>query len=326
MSEPKGMATIISGTSPANPVATQTQTAIYSFEKENKAQTISFDALKSSIRRESGLAGIRDVPVQFWTLYSILASTLTERQFNYNETPIYVQWNGSKAYLTDQEKAAGYDSKNAPIDRWRHDKIITMLQMPNISAGLDTIDGRNASIGLSLNKEGLVVAFGMNVHVCQNFSVLGGTVMRSYTYGGREGLSWDRMLFNIKRWVEGLHQIWRVQNDTMEEMKSYILPEEDNIVEELIGDLYIRAIKQAYFKGGLTPFDTHELSNFTKEMIQARKTEDRLANVWDLYNWGTSIMKPGIVDIGEIANNSNLWAEYLIERFQMNVPEAITIE
>ena len=299
----------------------------YEFSKENRVQTIPYIALASSIRRDPGLVGIRSVPTQFWTMYSIITSMLSENNINFTEGEFHVQQNSSKAYLTDIEKADGFDSKYAPIDRWRHDKVINLIQIPGISAGTG-IDVRNAAIGLTINKEGLSIAFGMNVHECSNFNVLGGTILRTYSYdNGRAGETpWELLMHKLNKWVKGLNQIWNVQNEIMENMKALQLPQHEAVVEEIIGDLYIRAIKQAYFKGGVTPFDTHELSNFTKEMLQARRAEERLANVWDIYSWGTSIMKPGIVDIGEIANNSNLWADYLLDRFAMEVPEAIIVE
>jgi hypothetical protein len=299
----------------------------YEFSKENRVQTIPYIALASSIRRDPGLVGIRSVPTQFWTMYSIITGMLSDANINFTEGEFHVQQNSSKAYLTDIEKADGFDSKYAPIDRWRHDKVINLIQIPGISAGTG-VDIRNAAIGLTINKEGLSIAFGMNVHECSNFNVLGGTILRTYSYdnGRAEETPWELLMHKLGKWVKGLNQIWNVQNEIMENMKDLQLPRHEAVVEEIIGDLYIRAIKQAYFKGGVTPFDTHELSNFTKEMLQARKAEERLANVWDIYSWGTSIMKPGIVDIGEIANNSNLWADYLMDRFVMEIPEAIIVE
>jgi len=300
---------------------------IYEFQKEDKVQTITMPELRSSIRRESGLAGIRDIPVQYWTLYGILLNTLENHDLNYTEKEIYVQSNSSKAYLTDLEKSVGYDNKNAPVNRWRFDKIISTIQLPAISEDIGTFpEPRNAAIGVTINKEGISVAFGMNVHSCTNFNVIGGTILRSYKYGNNESIAWELMLHKIEQWIKNIDQVWKIQNDIMHDMKSFILPIDIPVIEELVGDLYISALKQAYFKGNYTPFDTHELSNFVKEMIQSRKTEDKLASVWDVYNWGTSIMKPGIVDIGEIANNSNMWSDYLIKRFELNVPEAIIVE
>lgn len=301
---------------------------IYEFVKEDKIQTINREMLQMSIRRESGLSGIRTIPIQYWTLYQILLSTLEEHNVNYHQEEIFVQSNSSRAYLTDIEKAAGYDAKRAPVNRWRFDKIISTIQLPNIMAGSgeSAENVRNAAIGLTVNKEGIMVSFGMNLQVCQNFNVMGGTLLRSYGLGQQPGLDWELMLHKIKTWIGNINQIWKVQNDIMRTMQEFVLPTDIAIVEELVGDLYLAAIKQAYFKGEYTPFDTHELSNFVKEMIQSRRTEERLATVWDVYNWGTAIMKPGIVDIGEIANNSNMWSDYLLKRFEMNVPEAIIVE
>jgi hypothetical protein len=301
---------------------------IYEFVKEDKIQSITRDEIAMSIRRESGIAGIRDIPVQYWTLYGMLLSILETNNLNYTQQDVIVQANSSKAYLTDIEKAAGFDSKRAPVNRWRFDKIISTIQLPNIMAGSgeSAENMRNAALGLTVNREGIMVSFGMNLHVCSNFNVLGGTILRSYKFGQNEATPWDIMLHRLKLWIANMDQIWTVQNQIMNTMKEYTLPVDIAIIEELVGDLYLAAIKQAYFKGEYTPFDTHELSNFAKEMIQSRKAEERLSTVWDVYNWGTSIMKPGIVDIGEIANNSNMWADYLLKRFEMQVPEAIIVE
>jgi len=109
-------------------------------------------------------------------------------------------------------------------------------------------------------------------------------------------------------------------------MKNHTLDSPDldsptGIIEKVIGDLYLSAIKQAYFAGDPVPFNTYELSDFVQEAIRQRKDEEKLTNVWDVYNWGTSIMKPSKVDIGEISENSNIWADYLINEFDLEVPK-----
>lgn len=299
---------------------------IYEFEGNGlAAQEITLTNLSRSIRRESGLAGIRSIPIQYWKIYTIILSMLDAHDLNYTEKEIYVQNNSSKAYLTDEDKDAGYTSKIAPINRWRFDKILTTIQLPGLVEDQNegTVNARNASIGLTLNKEGLQVAFGMNVWACTNFNVMGGTIMTSYSNRNREGLPWDAMEHRLEKWIRGANQIWSLQNNIMNGMKNHVLGN-PGIVETVMGDLYMKAIKQAYFKGDPTPFDTHELSNFAQEAIRQQKEKETIANIWDLYNWGTSIMKPGQVDIGEIATNSNMWADYLIDEFSLDVPVEIT--
>jgi len=258
----------------------------------------------------------------------MILAMIEDSGFNYDEKPIYVQNNSSKAYLTDEDKAAGFNQKVAPINRWRFDKIISTIQLPAIVEDSEEGVGnaRNAAIGLTLNKEGLTVAFGMNVWACKNFNVMGGTILRSYTAGGREATPWELMEHKLKTWIGDLDQIWTVQNEIMHIMKNREIPNNDGIVEELIGNLYLGAIKQAYFRGPEVPFNTHELSDFVQETLKQKKEQDILSNIWDLYNWGTSIMRPGRVDIGEISNNSNMWSDYLIGEFDLQVPTYTVIE
>jgi len=128
-------------------------------------EKIPIDLLNRSIRREPGLKGVKTIPVQYWKIYAVILGILDTAEVNYLEKPIHVQNNSSRAYLTDSDENAGYTQKNAPIDRWRFDKIISIIQLPNIVENQDEgiADARNAAIGLTLNKEGLSVAFGMNV-------------------------------------------------------------------------------------------------------------------------------------------------------------------
>lgn len=289
---------------------------IFEFDgKGQSVQEIEMEHLNRSIRRESGLAGIRSIPIQYWRMYEAMKAMLDAADFNYTEGPIWVQNNSSKAYLTDEEKSEGYTQKIAPIGRWRFDKVISTIQIPGVNEGQDegTALARNSAIGMTLNKEGLSVAFGMNVHACTNFNVMGGTVLRSYGQNRNEGMPWDVMEIRLNTWIANLTQIWGVQNAIMTEMKHFQIPENDGIVEELVGNLYLGALKHAYFKGDPVPFNTHELSDFVQETIRQQKDQEKLETVWDVYNWGTSIMKPGRMDIGEIAINSNMWSYYLID-------------
>jgi hypothetical protein len=97
------------------------------------------------------------------------------------------------------------------------------------------------------------------------------------------------------------------------------------IIDRVIGGLYKRAIDQAYGSKALAPFDTAGMSNFTQNVLKAsggvRDHEFNrpvdLRNVWDLYNYGTAVMKPGMVDIAEIQTSSHLFADYLFDEFEI---------
>jgi hypothetical protein len=298
---------------------------VFSLEKvDDKATTIPFELLCRSIRQEGKFGKTLDTkPVQVWSLIRNIQGMIEQGEKNYQMEDLYIQKRSSAAYLNDEDRNAGFSKFNAPINRWKFDKVIGAINLPNISS-----PGVNAKIAVTLNDLGLMIAFGMNVHVCNNFSVLGGTVLRTFTYNGQPGLSWELVEHRLRGWINSLQQLFSVQSEIMNGMINTPVRDERTI-QKIVGILYQKAIEQAYFRGDPTPFDTHGLSQFVQEMIKQRKEEEKLGNVWDLYNWGTSIMKPGIIDIGDIANVSNLYADFLLQEFKISAPsieDAVIIE
>lgn len=291
---------------------------IFTIEDE-KTKVISLNQLSSSIRIEGKYGDkLATKPVQIWRLITKLQEILSNTGLNYTLDNIYVQKRSSAAFLNDQEKDLGYDKYNAPINRWRFDKAITAIKVNNIKNS----EG-NPSIAITLNEDGLVVAYGMNVSICSNFSIMGAnTILRTYKFSDTPGMPWELMKMKIEKWTTEIEPIFALQTEVMENMKNTEI-KDITVTDRVIGDLYQKAILQAYFKGDATPFDTHSLSQFVQESLKQRRQEERfgtIENVWDLYNWGTSVMKPSLIDIGEIANNSHLFSNYLCNEFGIPVP------
>ncbi len=310
------------------PGAESTPTAIPVYEfGTDKVQQIPLDLYSQSGRIEGKYGKLLETkPVQIWHLILMILGLAEQNDLNTELKSIHVAQRDAHATLSDLDKERGYTQKTAPINRWTFEKSISMLDIPNI--GDNTA---NARLGLTLNKNGLSVAFGMNVHACTNFNVMGGTVLRAYSYGDRPAMPWEVIKVRLNEWMANLTQLWTIQSEWMKAMQGYTIPIDIPVIEEIIGDLYVRAINNAYPKLSpnrthliSAPFDTNELSKFVQESIKNRQPD--VNNVWDLYNWGTSIMKPGSADIGEIANNSNDWANFLMERFELDVPEYEVID
>lgn len=300
---------------------------IYNFGSE-KTQQISKELLSKSIRHEGKYGKVLETkPIQVWAMLDLITGILNNNDVNFKEDPIHVQRRASGTYLSDIDRNNGFDKATAPIEKWKFDKVINLIQLPNIYEGDDEGVGfaRNATIAVTLNDFGLSVAFGMNVHECTNFNVYGGTILRTYSYSGKQGMQWDLMKIKLNEWIGKLDQIWKIHNNIAISFQNAALPSE-HVIEEVVGELYINALKAAYFQGAETPFNTHELSEFVQKVIKQRKDEEQIGNVWDLYNWGTNIMKPGSMDIGEIANNSNLWADHLAGYFNIPYEDATILD
>jgi hypothetical protein len=292
----------------------------FGFKQEETVSEVSINQLEQSIRVEGkhGRA-LSTRPVQSWNVINYITSVMSLAEVNNTMEHIYVQKRNSFPMINDNDKKLGYNRERCPIDQWLFDKIAVSFMIPNI--GNDLVGAR---IGLSFDENGIQIAFGMNVHVCSNFAIMGGQIMSTFKRGSNEPLSWDSIMIVLKDWMFNLDQKMKLEIDLMNRMiETEII--EDGVVNRVIGGLYKRAIDQAYGTKALAPFDTAGMSNFVQNIIKSEnKVEDHtfdknfgIRNVWDLYNYGTQIMKPGSVDIADIQNSSFLLADHLFTEFDI---------
>jgi len=289
---------------------TPEEVSMYGFEDNANVKPITLRELEQSIRVE-GKNGrlLQTRPTQSWSAISYIIGLLEQNSMNYDLESIYVQRRNSFPMLNDSEKNLGYNRDICPINRWMFDKVLACIKVPNIGNDLSC-----ARIGFGFNENGIQVAFGMHVHVCQNFNILGGQVMRTYKHNYTEAISWETIEYRLKEWAGSLDQKFKVELELMNRMQNRAITD-DRVVQHVIGGLYQRAIDQAYFSHKPAPFDTAGMSNFVQQTIKS--PNGRIENVWDLYNYGTSILKPGTVDIADIQESSSMFADYLFDEFEI---------
>lgn len=293
---------------------------MFGFVPDENAKEISISQLEQSIRVD-GKHGrlLQTRPIQSWSIMSYILGLLTDAGVNHTMEHVYIQKRSSFPMINDQDKKLGYNRENCPINKWLFDKVVASFLIPSI--GDDLVGGR---IGMSFSDVGIQIAFGMDVHVCSNFAIMGGQLMSTFRRGSNESLSWQSMEIQMKDWVNNLDQKMKVEMDLMTKMIETEI-HEPAVIDRVIGGLYKRAIDQAYGSKALAPFDTYGMSNFTQNILKANKgVKDHefdanigIKNVWDLYNYGTQIMKPGIVDISDIQNSSFLFADHLFNEFEI---------
>jgi hypothetical protein len=293
---------------------------IFGFVEDESTKTIPLTMLEQSIRVEGKHGRVLATrPVQSWTVVAFILGLLEAQEVNYNLESLYVQKRNSFPMLTDDEKKLGYDRSNCPIRKWMFDKVLATIQIPNL--GNDLVCAR---IGMRFSEEGIETAFGLNVRTCSNFAIMGGSLLHTFKQNGREGQSWESIEYQLKEWTASLDQKMKVEMDIMARMQN--APISAGALEFTIGDLYRKAIDQAYISKQPAPFDTAGMSNFVQKMLMKKKDVGAhefnrpvdLNTVWDLYNYGTSVMKPEIMDIAGIQSSSALFAEYLLESFELN--------
>lgn len=300
--------------------ASEEEIEMFGFVQDQTVGDISLAQLERSIRVEGkhGRA-LQTRPVQSWNIIGYILSLLVQSGVNHTMEHIYVQKRNSFPMINDQDKKLGYSREMCPINKWLFDKIAVSFLIPNI--GNDLVGGR---IGMSFNEDGIQIAFGMNVKVCSNFAIMGGEIMSTFKRGLIEPYSWQSMEIQLKDWVSNLDQKMKVEMDLMMRMIEREI-KDPSVIDRVIGGLYKRAIDQAYGTKAIAPFDTYGMSNLVQNILKRNPSvrdhtfnaDADIRNVWDLYNYGTQIMKPGMVDIADIQNSSFLYADYLFDEFEI---------
>lgn len=281
--------------------------AMFGFQAEDTVKTIGLTDLEKSIRVEGKFGKLLQTrPIQSWELMTMIMTLFAEHNINYTQDVIYVQKKNSHIMINEIERQLKYSKESCPVNRWLFDKILTKWTVPFVGETLDKV-----GIAMGFNENGIELAFGTHVHVCSNFNILGGNVMRTYTHNGKPGDQFELIKMKLKEWMQGWTQLVHVETTVMNEMKNFVIKDRE-IILNTIGKLYVRAINQAYGTKNSAPFDTHGMSQIVQNYVNL-KNPVIIENAWDLYNWGTNIMKPGTVDLAEINNNSEMFANFVLE-------------
>lgn len=279
----------------------------FGFTDDESVKPITLAELKQSIR-VSGKFGklLASRPIQSWELMELIMKLMEEYDLNYTQDVIFVQKKNSHIMINEEEKNLGFTKEACPINRWLFDKLLTKWTIPYVGETLDRV-----GIAMGFNDDGIELAFGMSVDVCTNFNIMGGNILRTYTYNGAPAATFDYIKLKIADWFKNFAQLVHVETSIMNAMKEFSIGNA-GIIKQVIGELYVKAINQAYGSKVIAPFDTHGISMMVQGYVSQRSPVV-INTAWDLYNWGTAIMKPGTLDLSEINNSSDMFCTFVLE-------------
>lgn len=284
---------------------------------DKKVETIDRDLLsKSNMVLDNKDRPYKTRPVQTWQLLDDMEQIIREQGINYSLDPIYVQANSSKRILTQDEKAI-YTAENTPIGKWVFNDMITRFHLPHAEDETGQT-GRNIGIAVCFHKKGITMSWGLNENICENFSILTRSTLQTFGSDDRKK-DYDMIKLQVADWLRHFEDKRALELEMMDKMKNTVI-EGGYALDKLIGKLYRKAVDQAYGSKSIAPFTINSMSNFVQE-IDCRRTESVLQedpNLYEVYNFGTSVMKPGMVDMGDIIEVSSLFAEFLLKEFNLN--------
>jgi len=298
---------------------------MFGFSKEEKTKAIPIQLLAQSVRVEDQLGrAYRTRPVQAWNLLGIIVQMLKDSEVAFKTSNIMVRADSSGVALNDIDRTEKkYNKTLCPVNKWIFDQLITKIDIPHIGGDLT-----NGTIAVSYTSRGISVALGLNVKICDNLCILGGQQMRTYKFEKNDPHGWDTMKIHLQDWINNLDQKLDVEVKIMERMMEREINNEI-AVDQVIGKLYQNAVDWRYFKGPQAPFDISGMSQFVQN-VHRERGKQQLNNVWDLYNWGTAIMKPATERIESLVESNRLYADFLCTEFAVEredlIQEVQTVE
>lgn len=275
----------------------------FSFDKQTKVSNIQLEVLSESIQLKN--AGTNNPgptrPLQSWELIAAIQGMLDKTGIKYTPEPIWVEKRNSKRILTSNEEKE-FNEKNTPANKWLFDNVVTQFNMPGTK-------DLNPSIGMSFNKKGIQVVWGTNVMVCSNMCVFGDNVISTY---GAQRTPFGKQMQLLEYWISKMDAMFADDVKIIDDMKT--VPVSSERLSQSIGSLYQKAIEKAYSpKAGLVaPINTSTLSIIVQDMLKA---ESQIDTVWDFYNVGTAVIKPGNFNLEDIIPTNKAWGDFLREEF-----------
>lgn len=230
---------------------------------------------------------------------------IVSKDYMIHQEPIYVTNAAAKRIpILDPDKIGVPQS-------WLFQRLVTRI---NVQGDAFSDGETNMNIAIGFNDRGIQVAYGQNVRVCQNQVIFGARFLSTY---GPNKMPYEKMLEVIMKYTQNIPKIRESDLALLSEFKA--TPVRANQVKELIGDVHLKAVKQAYFNDlrHVSPMNISQVSSFSRNLGQRIpelyniEPQTITSNLYDIYNDGTQIFKPEHSEITTLWEDVNNWGEYI---------------
>lgn len=175
-------------------------------------------------------------------------------------------------------------------------------------------NGISNEIRMNYNEKGMELSFGKVVLVCSNgMTAFRGDVINTY---GKDKVSHEQAMELLKSWIITAEEKNKMYDDLIQGMRNQ--PVIKDVLTELIGDLEILAVKQAYCKGDTAPFNIGQVSSFTRALMDQAEDVKPIETVWDMYNVGTNLFKPNVMQMENIIESNLALTEFIVKKYSLN--------
>lgn len=279
--------------------------------KKNKTQSISFSDLGLSVNETL----IGQKPINGVRHYDLIANLIDifDKKYEINIPQIYVSSTGPSKYPGITELPMMFDKYQQGDPRTMiMRRVLALIEIKDFSD-----DEMTAFFGISFHQDGIEMAFGPKVRICDNLCILGKTnYVRTY---GNESVPLERFYQIANDWVTNFEETYTFQKQILNGMKQ--IPVGEKEMMEMVGEL--TAIRVARDSSAIKtsskvyPLNQTQINAFTERYLsKAKPIFDEKADelsLYNIYNLGTEFHKPMEMEIPNIFAQNNQLGQYLTE-------------
>ena len=246
-------------------------------------------------------------PEASWIAMQKVISLLDLRNIVNRIDAIYVSSDEANHPLTTEEKALYGDE--IPVKMWIFNRIIARIVLTIPDA--ETPEGMESAIAFAYNKNGIQIAFGTNVQICSNFSIL--RYNETFQTYGDKKIPYEDLMAHLAQFIDNLPQ-WQAEEfaliQKMQDTDAGTLED----INGLIGAL-LRAAVNANLNAESSALNITEVAEMTRTIIS-----EPVTNVWDLYNVGTKVLNfGGKVNLLEVVDKHIMWRNVIFDKYQIEL-------
>lgn len=271
-------------------------------EFKDSIEVLTLPELRETIQaRDLG----RNKQVEHFEVFDNIVSILDKNSVTYNVNPIVIPKYGQTKFIERVEEVHGKGALPALFVN----KAFGSIEIPAFRN-----DETSVEIRIDHHDKGLSVSFGKVVLICSN----GITAFRGDTAStfGNGKMKYEQVLELVAGWIANADLKNKQYDNLIFGMKS--TPFISETLPEIIGDMQMKAVGQAYCSGPLAPLNISQVSSFTKDILNNQEEVKELKTVWDLYNIGTNLQKPDKMESTNIIATNLALTEYFINKFNLN--------
>jgi hypothetical protein len=214
---------------------------------------------------------------------------------------------------TNVKRIMHMDNTPCPVEKYLIQRIATKIAFKDISfADQENTKGYMA-VGITYTEKGIQMAFGHNVHVCQNLNIFGDCYWR--TYGdGRAKVPYEKGIEILQKWFQNYEDVKALNHRRIRQLQETQVSIAGR--QKLIGSLFELAVLANYSKGRTVKAPLNQSD--CAALIQAGITEINNGahiSAWDLTNWITSIIKPERMDMINTLDANAQINQFILEEF-----------